>query len=312
MIRMSGVVPDPDLVARIHDGQVGGVILFGENAQSATEVASLVSQLQAAARSGGNPPLLISTDQEGRTEKRLPCALPDVSPPAMSTQGVQVSETQGRQTGTALRSHGINVDLAPVVDGAHSDSAFIWHQQRSFGMDATIVTDNTSAFANGMESAGVAPTAKHFPGVGGALTNTDYGLQRITLQTSDLQPYHQLIAEQVPLIMVSTAIYENLDPSAPAALSPTVISGLLRQDLHYHGVVMTDDLERPTGHSTADAVVHAAQARADIVLVSTTETAGAVAYRALLSAAQTGQISPSAVSDAYQHIMALKKNYAKA
>src|SRR5262249_13309922 len=148
----------------------------------------------------------------------------------------------------------------------HSDTAFIWRQQRAFGMNAATVSNSTSAFAEGMESAGVAPTAKHFPGLGSAMTDTDYALQRLTMQRNDLLPYEQLIAERIPLIMVSTAIYSNLDGSTPADLSGQVISGLLRQVLHYDGVVMTDDLERPTGGSTADAAVRADQAGADIIL----------------------------------------------
>ena len=131
MVRMDGTTPDADLLNRIRRGEVGGVILYAENITSAAQTRHLVSELQQASKAGGNPPLLISTDQEGGQVKRLPWAPPDLSPPQMGDQGPSVSEQQGQQTGTALRNVGINVDLAPVLDVAHSPSSFIWQQGRS-------------------------------------------------------------------------------------------------------------------------------------------------------------------------------------
>lgn len=310
MVRMDGTTADPALLARIRGGEVGGVILYSDNVASPAQTSALVAQLQSAAKAGGNPPLLISTDQEGGQVKRLPWAPPAVAPPNMGTDGAAVSESQGRQTGAALSAVGINVDLAPVVDVAHSSASFIWQQDRSFGMNATTVIESAIPFAHGMELAGVAPTAKHFPGLGGATTDTDYALQSIVSQPEDVVPYRSLIAQNVPLIMVSTGVYPNLDPSGPAAMSRAIITGLLRGTLGYRGVVMTDDLERPTGYTTADAVVRADGAGADIVLVSTTEGAGATEYQSLLAAASSGAISTAHVRDAYGRILALKQRYA--
>jgi beta-N-acetylhexosaminidase len=289
---------------------VGGVILYGENIASPSQVAALVAQLQSAAQAGGNPRLLISTDQEGGLVRRLPWAAPDLSAQEMGAQGAGTAGNEGRATGEALRAVGINVNLAPDADVAHTTSAFIWQQRRSFGTDSVTVRDSTTAFATGLEGAGVAPAAKHFPGLGSALTDTDYAMQRVRMRPDDLIPFEALITQQIPLIMVSTAVYTNLDPSNPAALSPAVISGLLRQQLQYQGVVMTDDLERPTGGSTADAAVRADQAGADIILVSTSESGGAVAYNALLQAAQAGQISQARIAEAYSRITLLKQRYA--
>jgi beta-N-acetylhexosaminidase len=132
----------------------------------------------------------------------------------------------------------------------------------------------------------------------------------LTLSPEDLAPYRALIAAGVPVIMVSTAVYMNVDSSSPAALSKIVISSLLRHDLGYQGVVMTDDLERPTGESTAQAAVRADQAGADIILVSTTEHGGAAAYDALLAAAGSGQLPHGRIAEAYMRILALKARYA--
>jgi beta-N-acetylhexosaminidase len=312
MVRMNGTTPDAGLLSRIRNGEVGGVILYGENIVSVAQTRSLVAALQHAARDGGNPPLLIATDQEGGQVKRLPWAPPGLAPPQMGAQGSATSGEQGRQTGAALRAAGINVDLAPVVDVAHSSSSFIWREGRSFGMRARTVIDSAVPFALGMQHAGVAPTAKHFPGVGGVATDTDSALQTLMSEPEDVKAYRPLIAEHIPLIMVSTAVYENLDPTAPAALSRAIITDLLRRTMGYQGAVITDDLERPTGYDAARAAIRAARAGADIILLSTTEQAGADVYRAMLAAAEHASLSRPALAGAYARIQELKRRYASA
>ena len=311
MVKFTGTTPDAELLRRIHDGEVGAVILYSENITSQSQVAQLDAELQHAALSGGNPPLLISTDQEGGQVKRLPWAAPNISPASMGADGASTSRQQGADTGHALSAAGINVNLAPVADVAHSAGAFIWRQGRSFGMSPSTVTPAVAAFALGMEHAGVAPTAKHFPGVGGAMTDTDFALEQINLTGQDIVPYRTLIAENVPIIMVGTAVYPNFDPSQPAALSHQIVTGYLRGRLGFRGVTMSDDLERPTRQPTPGAAaVIAANAGIDILLVCSTESGGASAYQAVLAAAKTGQISQQTMQDAYGRILQLKSNYA--
>ncbi len=308
MVRMAGTSPDPVLLDRIRRGAVGGVILYADNIVSPGQLSSLTAELQHAAHDGGNPPLLISTDQEGGQVKRLPWAPPTVPPPQMGADGTQTSETQGVQTGDALKHEGINVDLAPVVDVAHSPSVFIWKQGRSFGMSASAVINSAVPFANGLEQAGVAPTAKHFPGLGGALVDTDYALQHVTAEQRDLAPYSQLIQDRIPMIMVSTGVIQNVDSTEPAALSHAVITDLLRSHMGFQGVIITDDLERPTGYDTGQAATRAAAAGADIVLASTTETGGESAYSAMLTGATHGAISLDHIRQSYQRVLALKRS----
>lgn len=311
MVMMDGTVPDERLLGRIRDGQVGGVILYAENITSPDQTKALVAQLQAAAKAGGNPPLLISTDQEGGEVKRLPWAAPTLSAAEMGAQGGAVAAAQGEQTGQALRAVGINVDLAPVVDVAHSSEEFIWKQDRSFGMTSDAVINAAIPFAAGLERAGVAPTAKHFPGLGGVANDTDYSLESVMSEPEDLSPYKPLIARHIPLIMVGVAAYPNLDPSGtPAALSHTIITGLLRRRLGYDGVVITDDLESPTGTTTAKAAVGADVAGADIILISSTEAGGITAYDALLGAAHDGELPRATIRAAYRRILQLKQKYA--
>ncbi len=312
MARFSGTSPDAELLSRIKAGQVGGVILFGDNIVSPAQAKAVVSALQAAAQAGSNPPLLISTDQEGGQVKRLPWAAPHMSAQAMGAGPGAVAERAGEQTGADLRAVGVNVDLAPVVDVAHSTSSFIWRQSRSFGLSAGTVTNAALSFSLGMQSQNVAPTAKHFPGLGGADTTTDTAQQTLDSLTEDRAPYAALIGNHIPLIMVSTARFANLDPSGtPAALSRPIVTGLLRGTMGYQGVVITDDLQAPTNYSTADAAVRAVGAGVDIVLAGATEGGGAAAYAAIRSAAAAGRIPLSNIEAADQRIKLLKQRYAQ-
>lgn len=308
MVRMTGLYPDAELLARIRHGQVGGVILYGENISTSSQVHALVAMLQHAATVGHDPRLLISTDQEGGQVRRLPWVGPSVSQQQMGADGASTSMAEGEETGRGLRADGVNVNLAPVLDVARSSSDFIWQEGRGFGMSAAVVANSAVPFARGLQRERVAATAKHFPGDGGALIDTDNEMQKIDADASDLTPYRYAIAAGVAMIMVTTAVYPNLDPSGlPAALSPTIITGLLRKQMGYQGLIITDDLQRPTGYSTATAAVLAAQAGANIILVLTSEGGGVTAYKAMLAAARSGRIPSGTVANSYDQVLNLKQ-----
>ena len=130
--------------------------------------------MQQAARAGGNPPLLIATDQEGGQVKRFSSGPPYLSPPQMASDGtVNGAYREGQLTGSYLKARGVNWDLAPVADVPTSSNAFIWQQGRAFSFRPATVAAYADAFARGIQSAGIAATAKHFPGVGSASVDTD-------------------------------------------------------------------------------------------------------------------------------------------
>ena len=142
-------------------------------------------------------------------------------------------------------------------------------------------------------------------------TDTDNAPQSADLNPAvDLAAYHALIAERIPIIMVSTGQYPNLDPMNPAALSHHIVTDLLRRQLGFQGAVMTDDLQRPTGHSPSEAAVFAALAGADIVFACSDPSGGEVAYSGLLQAAQTGRIPRAVIETANAQIRGLKAQYA--
>jgi beta-N-acetylhexosaminidase len=313
MVGFPGARPTRSLLERVRDGQVGAVILFSYNIASTPQVRALTGALQRAARTGGNPPLLIAVDQEGGQIKRFPDGPPFLSPPQIARRGsTRVAFRQGRLTGAYLNARGVNMDLAPVVDVPTFAGAFIWQEGRAFSFSAGAVTKYATQSALGLQSAGIAATAKHFPGVGSAGVDTDNQLDELhpteAQRRAALRPYRSLIARGLDAIMLSTAGFPAFDATGtPAALSRPMIQGLLRRRLGFKGVTITDALESPTGHNMLTAGVLAAQAGADILLYTGAATGE---LSRLESALRSGQISRSAAAASYQRIVALKQRLA--
>lgn len=310
MIGFGGPNASAQVLARIRRGEVGSVILFTENIRSLQQVRRLTRSLQRAAAAGGNPPLLIAVDQEGSTGvKRFQNAPPYLTPPQLTATGNPTKvERIGFDTGRFLRKAGVNWNLAPVVDVPTSSNSFIRKQGRAFSADPRKVATFGGAFARGVQRAAVAATAKHFPGVGSLTIDTDFRLLRVndnsTQRAEALLPYRRLIADGVDTIMLATAIYPAYDPNHPAALSSAVIGGLLRQELGFGGVTITDGLGSPTGYSEQRAGLVAAQAGADVLLY--TNGAPGVLAR-LMRAATNGQLTSESIMQSYQRIIALKR-----
>lgn len=310
MVGFAGASPSRALLAAVRAGHVGSVILFAPNLVSRGQTLTMVGALQRAARAGGNPQLLVSVDQEGGQVKRLPNGPPTLAPPQIATTGSPgLARRQGAATGRYLRDRGINMDLAPVADVPTFAGAFIWRQGRAFSFDARRVATYASAFARGLQSGGVAATAKHFPGLGSAATDTDFKRQELrpsrAQRDAALIPYHELISRGLDAVMLSTAGFPGYDRSgASAALSRPIGQALLRGRLGFRGVTITDALGAPTGHDERSAGVLAARAGADILLY-TDSAPGELA--ALGSAMRAGQISPTAAWGSYRRILALKR-----
>jgi len=310
MVGFPGASAPAALLARVRAGQVGAVILFGANIVSDRQVRALTSSLQGAARAGGNPPLLIGTDQEGGQVKRFPNGPPSLSPPQMAASGsTHVAYRQGQMTGAYLKSHGINMDLAPVSDVPTFSGAFIRRQGRAFSFNASAVAKYATAFALGVQSAGVAATAKHFPGLGSAAVDTDTQLDELhpsaAQRAAALKPYESMIPRGLDSVMVTTAGFPAYDPSGtPAALSSRIVGGVLRRQLGFGGMVITDALGAPTGHNEIAAGVLAARAGADMLLYADSATGE---LGALESALKAGQISRAQAVASYQRVVALKQ-----
>jgi beta-N-acetylhexosaminidase len=311
LVRMVGRAPSNYFLARIRQGQIGGVVLYSDN-YGAAGPAHLIEQLQAAAGQGGNPPLLIAVDQEGGIVKRLPGA-PTLAPPRMTSAAT--ARAQGRATGLNLAGYGVNVDLAPVLDVGHG--GFI--TPRTFGTTPAQVSTRGVAFLSGVLSTRVMPTAKHFPGLGYAAQTTDEDPIVVTATRAqlltDLAPYRAAISAGAPLIMISTASYPSLGVHEPAVESPTIVRGLLRGIYGFRGVIVTDALDTPAVTSYASvprAAIKAVNSGIDMVLAGGGSSGDAdqvstATYSALLAAVERGQIARGTLQSAYNRIVALKR-----
>lgn len=314
VIRMDGTTPSADLLGRIGRGEVGGVILFGANITTRDALAGLTAQLDAAAADGGQPPLLVAVDQEGGPIKRIPWAPPTLSVPEMGDDGTAaVAEEQGASTGAALAELGINVDLAPVADVPGSKASFMYKDKRTFSFDAQRTAELADAFASGLQSAGVLPSMKHFPGLGLATRNTDTSVVSIAASRAELdpglEPYRTAIASGIPMIMLSNATYPAFDPDNAAGWSPAIAGSLLRDELGFTGVTITDSLTgtAKARHLSPGALaIRAARAGTDMILVSGSEAATRSVYAALLKSANQGSIPLATLQASYDRILALK------
>jgi beta-N-acetylhexosaminidase len=306
MAGMRGAQPDARLLQHVHDGEVGGVIIFGSNAGPG--LAAALASLQHAAAAGGNPPLLISVDQEGGEVRRLPG--PPVSPRSIDT--AEEAQRQGEATGALLATDHINVDLAPVADVSVPGTGFEAAQGRGFAGDPAQVGALADAFARGLQRQRVAATAKHFPGIGSLARDTDAQIGHVELAADqlrqDMAPFRQLIADGVDIVMVANANYRALHDEKPAVFSSVIMQDLLRKDLGFEGVIITDGLDGPRDlpGDTGGRAVTAVNAGVDIVLF-TPESDGPVAGAALVAAVRRGALPHGRMRDAYDHVVALKR-----
>ncbi|MDX6522099.1 MAG: beta-N-acetylhexosaminidase [Gaiellales bacterium] len=314
LISFQGTSPDAALLSRIRAGQVGGVILFGSNITGATQLANLTAKLQAAARAGGRPPLLVATDQEGGLVRRLSWAPPNYSAQQLGTYSASNVQTVGHNTGVALRAAGVNLDLAPVADVPRTPSNFILAQHRAFATNRYTVANDAAAFALGLEAGGVQATYKHFPGLGRAgATSTDDALVKITANASqisyDLLPYRVALTRTVrPVVMLSTAVYPAYSIKA-AAWSPRIAVTLLRTEIGFHGVTVTDSLTSAAavrGTTPMVLAVRSATVGVDLLLVTGSELTSKAAYEAVLAQARSGAIPLANLKASYNRILALK------
>lgn len=234
---------------------LGGVILLGGWSSGAGSVSATTAHLQALAptTSAGRLGLLLAVDQEGGQVQQLQGPGFDRMPSARGQDALSPDQLTAASAGWArqLRAAGITVNLAPVADTVPADlgraNQPIGRWDRQFSSDPDDVARKVAAFVAGMHRGGVAATVKHFPGLGRITGNTDLTSTGITDRTTTaddpyLRPFAAGIRAGADLVMVGSAIYTRIDPGANALFSRAVVTGLLRERLGYHGVIVTDDV----------------------------------------------------------------------
>ncbi len=320
---LSGVDTAAQLVSRWH---VGGLLLLDhnpldvrqpalstENLASSSTAAGYISGMQAAAKAAGDPPLVVGVDQEGGTVQRL--GPPLTAFPAQMTVGAASDATslareEGAAIGQELRAVGVTLDFAPVAD-VNSEPLNPVIGTRSFGDQPDAVAALTAAEVQGLAAGGVGATAKHFPGHGSTSIDSHYGLptiaaDRATLERRDLAPFRAAIAAAVPVVMLGHLLVPSLDSATPASLSGPVVS-VLRNELHFDGVVATDGLFMAAlqqRYSDDDIAVRALQAGADLLVQPASIS---TAIPAVVGAVRSGRLPKSRLDEAVRHLLVLKQ-----
>jgi beta-N-acetylhexosaminidase len=297
---------------QIAAGELAGVILFERNIRSVAQTRALTTALQAIERPTPlEVPLITAVDQEGGTVSRIPGA-PRASAAVIGRRGPGFARGQGAAVGALMTRAGLNVDLAPVLDVARK-GGFIAAQRRSFGSRPGRVASVGVAFTQGLRDAGVAATAKHFPGLGSTPDNTDLRPATIRLPAGKLRrvdeaPYEAFTRAGGELVMVSSARYPKLGAGVPASQSRAVATTELRRRIGFDGVSITDALEGKGAQVTGPpkkVALRVARAGVDVLLYGSCNTA-VQAREALGRALRAGRLPRAPFEQSVARILALR------
>lgn len=310
----------PEIAQLVKEYHLGGVILFRENVVTTEQTARLVADYQAAAEKFG---LLLGIDQEGGIVTRLQSGTDMPGNMALgATRSKETAWKVGHAIGEELDSLGINMNLAPVLDvNNNQDNPVIG--VRSFGEDPKLVADMGIPYIGGLQKSGVAATAKHFPGHGDTAEDSHLGLPEVPhekerLKAVELYPFQQAMDAGIDAVMTAHVTFPKIDGTKvisqkdgteialPATLSQKVLTGLIREEMSYKGVIITDamNMKAITEHfGPVDAAIRSVKAGTDIVLmpVGLKEVA-----QGLLAAVNNGEISESRIDDSVKRILTLK------
>lgn len=318
--------PDDPIVADIRERNVGAVVLFQYDAalDSWTRNIESPAQLQAlnaALQQNAQTPLLISLDQEGGKISRLPPENGFLATQSEAFYGAKndpaVTRAAAEAEGKLLRALNINLNLAPVVDlNLNPNNPIIGKYERSFSADPKVVSENASAEINGYHAQGILTTLKHFPGHGSSTSDSHQGFVDVTTtwQAIELEPYRNLINGNLADAVMTAHIFNSkLDPQYPATLSKKIITGILREQLHYDGVVITDDMQMGAirqYYGFEQAVELALDAGVDMLAIANNlvyePDAAARVIRIVKQMVTDGKITEQRIDQSYQRILRLK------
>lgn len=296
--------------------QPGGIVLFSENLHDVAQVRTLIKSMGAEC---STPPFL-GVDQEGGIVQRVSKTrlIPATTIPSMRSVAkagsLPLARNVGQVIGSELTVFGFNLDFAPDCD-VLTDPNNTSIGSRAFSSNPQTVSNFSVAVAQGIRSEGIIPVCKHFPGLGGASADTHTGYAAVgqtldSLRKTELVPFRAQIASGADMVMVGhISLPKITGGSTPASLSPTVIQTLLRGELGFRGVVITDALNMGSvanHYSSGEAAVLAVKAGTDMLLMPSDPQ---TAYSAVLNAVRSGKISESRIDESVERILALKKEY---
>lgn len=310
MIGIQGTKVDDDSLYMLNQYHMGGVILFDRNMESPEQVKQLTSDLQV--QSNEKVPLFIGIDEEGGDVVRMAEKL--TPPPSQkeigATGDIEQAKIWAIKTTKSLKDMGINVNFAPVADVGSND-------KRSYSTDTNTVIDFVRAATKGYQQENIIYSLKHFPGIGKGrvdshVDSSSIDVTKEILMAEDIIPFKTIIDESDPndyFILVSHLKYPALDEEYPASLSSKIMTDLLRNELGYKGIIITDDMEMGAvaNHNDFRSIgVKAVKAGADIVLVCHEYEHQQEVYLGLLDAVNSGEISQERIDESVKRIIKVK------
>ena len=317
MVGFEGTEANEAIETHIRQRFVGGVVLFSRNIQSPKQTAELTNQLQQLASATAHQiPLFIGIDQEGGWVIRLREGA-TVLPGNMAlgaTDSTELAERAGEITAIELAAVGVNLNFAPVMDVNNNPQNPVI-DRRSFGESAELVSRLGVAYIHGLQRNGVLATAKHFPGHGDTTVDSHFDLPTVNhdrerIHALELQPFRAAIDADVAAIMTAHIVYPAFDADRPATLSLSILTDLLRKELGFDGLLITDDMEMKAideHYRSGEAAVMAVEAGADIVMVLWSPTKQLEVFNALLSAVKSGRISQARLDQSVERILKSKE-----
>jgi beta-N-acetylhexosaminidase len=319
MIGIPGPLVDEETRSLLKDLNLGGVILFARNIRDPLQVARLCRDLQDVAVEAHGTPLFLAVDQEGGRVARLRepfTAFPGNAAIGASENPMGSAAEFGRVTAAEMRLVGLNMDLAPVVDVRRGEIEK--HLEgRSFGEDPEQVALLGKTVILSLQDNGVMAVAKHFPGLGRASLDPHHHLPRIEVDGEEIRrinlpPFGAAVGARVCGIMTSHALYPALDPDLPATLSPGVLTHLLREEMRFEGLVMTDDLEMgaiAARWGVAEGAALSFQAGADILLICEHQRNVREAFDLMLGRLRRGELPMERLTESCGRVAAAKARF---
>ena len=331
IVGFEGSEPSEALKDLIQRHRIGGVILLGRNIRDPLQLLSLTTALQESRgalpglpSSGGlkpaptNLPLFIAVDQEGGRVSRLKAPFTQFpSPTRLGKSGsVEMASAVGASIGKELRAVGINVNFAPVLDvNINPQNPVIG--DRAFGSDPALVGKLGVAFFQGLKDQRIISVGKHFPGHGDTALDSHEALpvvgpRRERLERVELRPFAEAIKAGIPALMTAHVLYPALDPLLPATLSKTILTDLLRGELAFPGLIMSDDLEMKaiaSYYGIGEAAVRFVEAGGDLVLICHRFDRQLEAVEAVRRAVEEGRLSEERIDTSLERIAKAKEEY---
>ncbi|MCY6482953.1 beta-N-acetylhexosaminidase [Clostridium aestuarii] len=302
----------------VEDYKIGGVILFKRNIQNSKQLLNLNNSIKYI-NSKNKIPLFITVDEEGGRITRLPEGATKF--PSNKVIGKvndkKVSYEIGKVIGTELKAFGFNMNFAPVLD-IYSNPKNKVIGDRSFGIDPKIVSTLGVATMKGLQDANIISVVKHFPGHGDTNIDSHIGLPIVNydkqrLDKFELIPFKNAIDEGVDVVMTAHIVLPQIDISKrPATLSKKVLTGILRNELKFNGVIITDDMEMDAidkNYIIKNAAIESIKAGADVILVCHTLKKQIEVLQSLKDAVNCGQISMNRIDESVRRIIKLKEKY---